>query len=290
VYTTSFEYHRAATAEEALRLLARYGEEAKLLAGGHSLVPLMRLRLAQPAHVIDIRQAEGLLGIREEGGQLRIGAAVRYRELETSDLVRRTVPILAEAAATIGDPQVRAMGTIGGSLAHADPAADLPAVVLALDAELVAVGPAGERVIPAEGFFRGLLTTALEPTELLREVRIPLPPPKTGGAYEKQPHPASRFAVVGVAAVVTLGDDGRIARARVALTGVGTHATRATAVEAALVGTDAAGGGVATAAGFAADGLALQAGRRGSVDYQVNRIRVHTRRALERALARARGA
>lgn len=290
MYTTSFEYHRAATAEEALRLLARYGDDAKLLAGGHSLVPLMKLRLARPAHVIDIRRAAGLLGIREEGGQLRVGAATRYRELETSDLVRRTVPVLAEAAATIGDPQVRAVGTIGGSLAHADPAADLPAVVLALDAELVAVGPTGERTISAADFFRGILTTALEPTELLREVRIPLPPPNTGGAYEKHPHPGSRFAVVGVAAVVTLGDDGRIGRACVALTGVGPHATRATAVEQALVGTDAAGGGVAAAAGGATDGLALHADRRGSVEYQANLIRVHTRRAVERALARARGA
>ncbi len=288
MYTTSFEYHRATSAEDAVRLLALYGEDAKFLAGGHSLIPLMKLRLARPAHLIDITRAEGLTGIHEEAVRLVIGAATTHRALASSAAVRRAAPILAEAAEQIGDPQVRGRGTIGGSLAHADPAADLPAVVLALDAELVAVGQEGLRRIPVDHFFRGLMATALEPDEILREIRIPIPRPATGGAYVKHPHPASRFAVVGVAAVLTLDRDGRLGDARVALTGVGTHAVRAATVEQALAGVEPTDAALVAAADRATDGLDLRADRTGSEEYRRNLVRVHVRRALERALARAR--
>ncbi len=288
MYTTSFEYHRAASAEDAVRLLSLYGEDAKFLAGGHSLIPLMKLRLARPTHLIDITRAEGLTGIHEEPTRLVIGAATTHRTLASSAAVRRVVPILAEAAAGIGDPQVRSRGTIGGSLAHADPSADLPPVVLALGAELVAVGPEGLRRIPADQFFQGLMATALQPDELLREIRIPIPRPDTGGAYVKQPHTASRFALVGVAAVLALDPDGRIGDARVALTGVGSNAVRAGTVEQALAGIEPSDGALVAAADRAPDGLDLRADRSGSADYRKNLVRVQTRRALERALARAR--
>src|SRR5215831_246021 len=176
MYPVPFEYHRAGSVQEAVELLARYGDEAKLVAGGHSLLPLMKLRLAEPKHLVDIRRTPGLSGVREEGGALIIGAATPHQVLEHSPLVRERLPILSEAAAQIGDAQVRNMGTIGGSLAHADPAADLPAVMLALEAELVAVGPKGRRAIPVDRFFVKLFTTSLSPGELLTEVRVPLPP------------------------------------------------------------------------------------------------------------------
>lgn len=292
MYTTTFEYHRAGSAEEAVRLLAVYGDEAKLLAGGHSLIPLMKLRLARPGHLIDIRRAAGLTGVTLAGERIVIGAATPYRALEESAELRRHLPMLAEAAGGIGDPQVRNMGTIGGSLAHADPAADLPAVVLALGAELVITGPRGERVLASDDFFRGLMATALEPNELLREIRIPIPPAPSGGAYLKHPHPASGFAVVGVAALVGLDAEGRVQAARVALTGVAPRAQRAGAVERALVGLDVAAtkdwaSALATAADLAAEDLELHADRTGSADYRRSLVCVTTRRALERALARA---
>lgn len=288
MYTTSFEYHRATSAEDAVRLLALYGEDAKFLAGGHSLIPLMKLRLARPTHLIDITRAEGLAGIHEEPTRLVIGAATTHRALATSAAVRRVAPILAEAAAGIGDPQVRARGTIGGSLAHADPSADLPPVVLALDAELVAVGTEGLRRISADAFFQGLMATALQPDEILREIRVPIPRPNTGGAYVKHPHPASRFALVGVAAVLTVDRDGRLADARVALTGVGSNAIRAGAVEQALVGIEPTAAALVAAADRATDGLDIRGDRSGSEAYRRNLVRVHVRRALESALARAR--
>jgi len=288
VYTTSFEYHRAASVEEAVRLLSLHGDDAKLLAGGHSLIPLMKLRLARPAHLIDIARAPELQGIREESGRLVVGAATTHRALASSAAVRRSLPMLAEAAAGIGDVQVRGRGTIGGSLAHADPAADLPAVVLALDAELVAVGVGGERIIPAEGFFQGLMATALGPDEVLREIRFPLPPPRTGSAYVKHEHPASRYALVGVAAVLELDAAGPVGRARVALTGVGTRAVRAGAVERALGGLEPTDATLGAAADRATDGLELHADRSGPVEYRRNLVRVYTHRALEAALARAR--
>ncbi|HZS33073.1 MAG TPA: xanthine dehydrogenase family protein subunit M [Methylomirabilota bacterium] len=290
MYPASFEYHRVASVEEAVGLLTRYRDDAKLLAGGHSLVPMMKLRLAQPKHVIDIGRVPGLAGIREEGGQLVIGALTTHYAIESSALVRQRCPVLAEAAAMIGDPQVRNYGTMGGSLAHADPAADWPAVVLALGAELRATGPKGARTLKAKGFFRDLFTTALGPDEVLTEIRIPVPPARSGAAYVKHPHPASRFAVVGVAAAVTLDGAGNCREAHVGVTGVGSNAVRAKGVEAALAGKAADAAAIAAASQKAADGIAINADLQGSEEYKAHLTRVYTRRALERAVERAKGA
>lgn len=285
MYPVPFEYHRAGSVQEAVDLLARFGEGAKLLAGGHSLLPLMKLRLAEPRHLVDIRRIPGLSGVRVEGGELVVGAATPYQVLERSPLVRERLPILAEAAGQIGDPQVRNLGTLGGSLAHADPAADMPAVMLALGAELVATGPKGTRRLPVDGFFLKLFTTALFPGEVLTEVRIPVPPAGSGGAYAKFAHPASRYAIVGVAAVVTVSG-GKISAARVAITGVGSKATRATTTEAALMGKAADAATVSAAAQKAVDGLSVRADPRMDPDYWRSLAVTFTRRALATAVER----
>ena len=286
MYPVPFEYHRAGSVDEAVALLGRFGESAKLLAGGHSLLPLMKLRLAEPRHLVDIRRIPGLSGVREEGSALVIGAATPHQLLERSPLVRQRLPILSEAAAQIGDAQVRNIGTIGGSLAHADPAADLPAVMLALGAELVAVGPKGRRALPVDRFFLKLFTTTLAPGEILTEVRIPLPPAGTGGAYAKFAHPASRYAVVGVAAVVTVSAR-KIAAARVAITGVGAKAVRAAGTEAALVDQAADAKVVAAAAERAVEGLTVRSDPRMDPDYWRSLAVTFTRRAVTTALERA---
>ena len=287
MYPATFEYHRPASVEEAVGLLTKYRDDAKLLAGGHSLIPLMKLRLAQPKHVVDLRRIGGLSGIREEGGTIVIGALTTHYAVESHAGLKSKCAILAEAGAMIGDPQVRNLGTMGGSLAHADPAADWPAVVLALGAELVATGPKGRRTIKADDFFKDLMTTALGSDEILTEIRIAVPPAGTGSAYVKHPHPASRFAVVGVAAVVTVSG-GTCQRASVAVTGVGSKATRAKGVEAGLQGRALDAGTIATAAEKAADGIAISADLQGSVEYKAHLTRVYAKRALEAAAARAR--
>jgi carbon-monoxide dehydrogenase medium subunit len=285
MYPASFEYHRPGSVEEAVGLLTRYKDDAKLLAGGHSLIPMMKLRLAQPKHLVDIRRIGGLSGIREEGGAIVIGALTTHYTVESSASLKTKCPILPEAGAMIGDPQVRNQGTIGGSLAHSDPAADWPAVILALGAELKAVGPKGARTIKAQDFFKDLLTTALAPDEVLTEVRIPALPAHTGTAYVKHPHPASRFAVVGVAAVVTV-EGGHCKAAHVAVTGVGSRATRAKGVEAALAGKALDAAGIAGAAAKAADGIEISADLQGSVEYKRHLTQVYARRALEAAAGR----
>ncbi|HZJ55390.1 MAG TPA: xanthine dehydrogenase family protein subunit M [Myxococcaceae bacterium] len=286
MYPVPFEYHRAGSVDEAVALLGRFGESAKLVAGGHSLLPLMKLRLAEPRHLVDIRRIPGLSGVREEGGALIIGAATPHQLLERSPLVRQRIPMLSEAAAQIGDAQVRNMGTIGGSLAHADPAADLPAVMLALGAELVAVGPKGRRALPVDRFFVKLFTTTLAPGELLTEIRVPLPPAGWGGAYAKFPHPASRYAVVGVAACLTVSAR-KITEARVAITGMAAKAVRASATEAALVGQDAEAAVVAAAAERAVEGLTVRSDPRMDPSYWRALAVTYTRRALTTALERA---
>lgn len=288
MYPAPFEYHRAKSVEEAISLLGQYEDEAKLLAGGHSLIPLLKLRFAQPKHLIDIRHIPGLHGVREAGGAIIIGATTTHWIVESSELLQQKLPILAEAASQIGDPQVRNMGTIGGSVAHADPAADLPAVMLAVNAEMTAVGPKGSRTIKAEDFFVDLLTSALAPNEVLTQIRIPLPPAGTGGAYEKYPHPASRYAIVGVAAVVTVVD-GKIQRAQIGLTGVGTKAVRASGVEQALVGQAANDATLEAAAKRVAEGVDMRADLQGSEEYKRNLATAYTRRALTRAMQRAQG-
>jgi len=228
VYTAPFSYKRASNLTEALSLLQQ-NPEAKLLAGGHSLIPAMKLRLAAPPMLIDISKVAELRGIRREGEILVIGAMTTYRELETSELLKQHCPILPQAVQVVGDPMVRAKGTIGGSLAHADPAADLPAVMLALEARIKVQGLDGARVLEAEQFFTGMFSTALQEGEILTEVHIPIRP-GARMAYAKFPHPASRYAVVGVAVVL----DGNTVRA--AVTGVGEHAMRLSKLEQALSG------------------------------------------------------
>src|SRR6202521_3213185 len=200
MYAAPFGYHAPASIAEAVALLDELGDEAKVVSGSQSLVPLMKLRLSQPKHLVDLRKVPGLDGISESSGNIVSGVMTTHHAVSVSDIVRKKLPIMAEAAGNIGDAQVRNMGTVGGSLAHADPAADWPAVLTALDASVQIASARGERTVKVEQFIVGTLTTVLEPAEILTHVRVPLPPNSSGGAYEKLPRPASRFAVVGVAA------------------------------------------------------------------------------------------
>jgi carbon-monoxide dehydrogenase medium subunit len=283
---TAFEYHVPATLQEAIGLLSQYGGEAKILAGGHSLIPVMNLRLAQPKALIDIGKIPGLAGIREEGDTIVIGAMTTHYMVESSELLKHKVPLLPEAAAVIGDVQVRNRGTIGGSLAHADPAGDFPAVAVALDMQLKAVGPRGERTIRAREFFVDILTTALQPDELLTELRVPAFAPRTGSAYEKFPNPASRYAIVGVAAVVTVDGDGVCQRAAVGLNGVTGKPVAAVGVEQALVGQRLTPQTIEAAAAKAADGLEPMGDIFASAEYRAHLARVYTKRALMKASGR----
>ena len=284
-----FAYHRAGSVQEAIALLGRYGEGAKLLAGGHSLLPVMKLRLAEPDRLIDIGGLSELRGVREDGDRVRIGALTTHREIEVDPVLRRRCPILPETAAVIGDRQVRNRGTIGGALAHADAAADYPAAILALDAEVVARGPGGERAIPAADFFVEFLTTALAPDEVLIEIRVPALPPRTGASYQKLANQASGYAIVGVAAVVTLDGEGRCAAARVGVTGAGPTARRATAVEERLRGGPLDEAAIRAAADLAGEGLEPLDDLHASAEYRVGVTRGLTRRALLMAVERARG-
>ncbi len=284
-----FEYHAPKTLEEALRLVERHGDEAKVLAGGHSLLPLMKLRLAAPRYVIDLGRLRGMSYIREEAGWIVIGALTTHAEVEASALLRAKCPLLPETAAEIGDVQVRNRGTLGGSLAHADPAADYPAAILALEAEIVAASTAGTRAIAAHEFFVDMLTTQLRPGEILSQVRIPPLAPHTGTAYCKLHQPASGFAIVGVAARVTANRSGKIESVAVGVTGVGPKAYRAEAVEKALRGKKATSRLLADAARHAAQGLEPLSDLHASAEYRREMAAVFARRALERALARAQG-
>lgn len=283
-----FEYQAPKTLEEALRLLERHGDEAKLLAGGHSLLPLMKLRLAQPRYIIDIGRLRGMSYIREENGKIAIGALTTHAEIEASPLLREKCPLLAETAEAIGDVQVRNRGTLGGSLAHADPAADYPAAILALDAEIVAASSAGTRTIAASEFFVDMLTTQLRPGEIISQIRVPVIPPRVGTAYCKLFQPASGFAIVGVAARVSLSGD-KIETVAVGVTGLGPKAFRAAAVEKSLQGKKASPAVVAEAARNAGQGVDPLADIHASAEYRREMAAVFTRRALEQALARVSG-
>ena len=284
-----FEYETPATVEDAVRLLSELGDRGRVLAGGHSLIPLMKLRLAQPEVLVDIGRIEGLREVRADGDWLAIGALTTHTQVLADDAVRRECPVLAETAALIGDPQVRNRGTIGGALAHADPAADYPATVLALDAEIVAQGPQGRRTVPVTEFFTGLFSTALAPDELLVEVRVPRLGPGAGGAYLKRPNKASHYAVVGVAAVVRL-EGGRVSRLGVGVTGAGSQPGRAPAVEQALLGEVPTEAAIARAAEGAAEGVDLLSDIHGSAEYRGAMARVYARRAVQEAVRRAGGA
>ena len=267
-----FDYRRASTVDEAVGLLTQHGDDAKLLAGGHSLLPLMKLRLAAPAVLVDIGGLDGLSYVRGDGGEMRVGALTRHHDLATSDELREQVPLLAHIAGQIGDPQVRHRGTIGGSIAHADPASDLPATTLALGATYVAQGPGGTREIAATDFYEGFLTSTLAADELLTEIRVP----KMNGAgwgFQKFNRRAQDWAIVGVAAWRRNGDCG------VALVNMGSTPILASSVASALAG----GASVADAAEQAAAEADPQADLNASVEYRVHLAKVLTRRALEAA-------
>ncbi|CAA9560284.1 MAG: Aerobic carbon monoxide dehydrogenase (quinone), medium chain [uncultured Thermomicrobiales bacterium] len=280
MFPNRFEYRRPGSLAEAVQILAE-NPDAKLLAGGHSLLPAMKLRLAAPSTLVDLSQIEGLRGIAANGA-LTIGALATYNQVHDSAAVRQAAPMLADTCGIVGDPQVRVRGTLGGSLAHADPAADLTAVVLALGGEVTVVGSGGERTIAADDLFVDLLTTSLAPEEIITEIRIPdLAGAKM--AYEKHEHPASGYAVVGVAAVLAMGDGGTIRSARLAVTGATAKATRLSSAEAVLAGKTVRTETIAAAAAAAADGLEINGDLYASADYRRHLVGVLTRRALERA-------
>lgn len=286
-----FEYARPASVADALRLLKEREGEAKVLSGGYSLLPLIKLRLAQPGLLVDIRDVDGLDRVVEEtsdaGPVLAIGSRVTHAQLERSALVGARYPLISDAAHGIGDRQVRNWGTVGGSLAHADPSSDWPAVFIALDATIVCRSVDGERVVAARSWFLGVFQTAIEPTELLTEVRVPGPRPRSGGAYQKLERRAGDFATVGAAVQVGLDDAGRIARAGIGLTGVADAAFAATDAEAALVG-QAPSEDLFRAAGAAAAAQARPASdTHGPVEYKRAMTAEMTVRALRLAVARA---
>ena len=284
----AFDYESPATIEEAIELLASLGDRAKIMAGGHSLIPIMKLRLAQPEVLIDLGRIGNLRYIRLEDEQIVIGAMATHADVATSELIRRQSQILSDTAKQIGDQQVRNRGTIGGALAHADPAADYPATILAVEAQIIAQGPSGSRVIKAFDFFTGLLTTALAPDELLVEVRVPIQKDAAGGVYLKFENKASHYAVVGVAAYVHMLA-GTFSSVGIGITGAGSQPIRAASVESALLGKRPTPDVIEAASAFAAEGLDLLSDIHGSVEYRAHITRVYTRRAIEAAVARAIG-
>ncbi|HEX4836891.1 MAG TPA: xanthine dehydrogenase family protein subunit M [bacterium] len=285
----SFQYHAPASIAEATALLVRYGDAAKILSGGQSLIPLMKLRLATPEHVVDINRVPGLEYVREDDGVLRIGALAREADLDGSDLIRSRYPILHDASRVIADPLVRNLATVCGNLAHADPANDHPAVMLALDAEVVAAGSQGERRIPISEFFSGPFATALASGEVLTEVRIPVPPSRSGGAYLKLERKVGDFATAGVAVYLTLGPTGICDRAGIGLTNVGPTPIEAGSAEAYLQGKRVDEGAITQAARLAAEECEPTSDYRGPAEYKRDLVRVLTARALRKALARAGG-
>ena len=279
----AFEYRRAHSLDDALRAIA--DGDAKILAGGHSLLPLMKLRLAAPGKLVDIGRLTELRGVRRlDDGRMAIGALTTYAELIQSPA--SNYGVLRDALPRIGDVQVRNCGTIGGAIAHADPASDLPACLLVLDAELVARSASGERTIPFNGFLEGAFATGLQPDEIVTEIRLPAPRDDAGSAYVSLENPASGYAIVGVAAVVFAGDGNGIGTANVALTGVGEVAYRARTVQSALTGTDGTAAAIAAAAEHATDGVTVQGDIHADREYRTSMAVVYTRRAVEAALGR----
>ncbi len=283
-----FEYHRPDSLEEALQLLAEHGDEAKVLAGGQSLIPVMKLRLAAPAHLIDIGRL-GMDSIAEADGRLAIGALARHRDLERSDLLKARYPVMAAAAPLISDPIVRNLGTIGGSLCHADPAGDWGSVMLALQASVVLRSGRGERELPITEFLEDTFTTALEPDEILTEVRVPQPAGSSGGTYLKMERKVGDFATVAAAVHLSLSD-GTIERAGIGLTAVGSKNLQATDAEASLAGAEPTEAAFAEAGRLAAEASSPVTDVRGSADYKRHVVDVYVRRGLARALEMARAA
>ena len=289
MYPAMFEYHAPTSIEEALSLLDRYEGEAKILAGGQSLIPVMKLRVAAPSALVDINRIPGLDGLAEEGGQLRIGALVRHRTCERSELLRGRYGTLGSAAPQISDPIVRNLGTVCGSLAHCDPQGDWGSALLATGAEIVARSSGGSRTIPLEEFFVGPFMTTLEPGEMITEVRVPDPGKSAGGTYLKLERKVGDFATAAVAVHVSL-DNGTISRAGIALTGVGPTNIEATAAEQALAGAEPTDDAIKAAAALAAEAADPVGDHRGSAEYKRNVVRVYTERGLRTAVEVARAA
>ena len=284
-----FDYHAPGSLDEALALLNQHGDGAKLLAGGHSLLPALKLRLSSVGHLIDLGRLNELSYIKEDQGNLCIGARTTHYEVESSALLQQKCQLLAECASHIGDVQVRNRGTIGGSLVHADPAADYPAAIVALEAEIQTVSASGKRSIKAEDFFIDMLTTALEPSEILTEVRVPSFAANTGSAYLKVPQPASGFAVVGVAAIVVLDTKGQCTKVRVGITGAASKAYRAYDTEARLTGKRPDETVLSQAAVQATNGIETSGDIFASAEYRAHLVQVYTKRALMKAAERAKG-
>ena len=284
----SFEYFCPETVSEAIALLREHGEGAKILSGGQSLIPMMKIRLARPEYIVDINRIADLHYVKEEGGFLKIGGLTREADLEASDLIRSKYPIILDTAALIADPQVRNMATVGGNLAHGDPANDHPATMLALEAEITATGQGGKRTIPIKDFFLSVFATALEHGEILTEIRIPIPPPGSGGAYLKLERKVGDFATVGVAAQVTVDSAGVCRRAGIGLTNVGATPIKATRAEGFLVGKTIDGPQISQAAQLAAEDAQPSSDLRGPAEYKVSMVKELTKRALIRAHERAR--
>lgn len=285
----TFDYFSPKTLSEAVSLLQRYGDEAKILSGGHSLIPLMKLRFVSPQYLIDINRIPGLEYIRESDGHLTIGGLTRESDLDTSELIRSKYPILADAAMVIADPLVRNRATVGGNLAHGDPANDHPAVMLALDAEVVATGPNGARKIPVKDLIIGPLTTALHPDEILTEIRIPAPPPHSGGAYLKIKRKIGDFAAAAVAVQLTLGRGNICERVGIGLTNVGPTPIKAVRAEQRLRGKVVDDETIQQAAQVASDESQPSADLRGPIEYKRALVKVLTVRALKKAIQRATG-
>ncbi|MBB5213519.1 FAD binding domain-containing protein [Parapusillimonas granuli] len=281
-----FEYHAPRSLPDAIGLLSRLGDEAKLLAGGHSLLPMMKLRFAQPGHLIDLAGIPGLKGIREVGGEIRIGAMTTENELIWSELLQQKCPLLVEGARLISDPQVRYKGTLGGDISHGDPGNDHPALMLALGAAFVLAGPSGERIVPAGEFFLGTYYTALEPTEILTEVRIPTPAPGAGHCYSKLKRKTGDFATAAAAVLLRM-DGAAVGSVSIALTNLAPTAFRAQAAEAFLAGKELDDRTIAQAAELVMAACDPVADLRGDIQYKTAMAGVMTERALRAAHARA---
>jgi aerobic carbon-monoxide dehydrogenase medium subunit len=283
----AFEYLRPNTIPEAIALLQQHGEDAKILSGGQSLIPMMKLRIARPSYLIDINRISGLSYIKEEGGFLKIGGLTREAELESSSLIHTKYHILLDTAHVIADPQVRNLATVAGNLAHGDPANDHPATMLALGAQVVATGPRGERIIPIEEFFLSLFTTALQPGEILTEIRVPVPPGRSGGAYFKLERKVGDFATAAVAAQVAVDANGAAQKVGIALTNVGPTPIKAKKAEEFLRGKKLDEANIRQAAQLAADDAQPSSDLRGPAEYKKGLVKELAKRALSRAAERA---
>ncbi|MBI4084064.1 MAG: xanthine dehydrogenase family protein subunit M [Candidatus Lambdaproteobacteria bacterium] len=285
----AFDYHAPKTLAEAVGLLARFGDDAKALSGGQSLIPLMKLRFAGPAHLVDINGIPGLDYLQEEGSTLKIGALVRQAQLEQSPVVKAKFPLLADAVRMIADPQVRNRGTLAGNLAHGDPANDQPAVMLALGAQVVIAGSKGERTLPIDKFFIGTLTTALNAGELVKEILVPIPPANSGGAYYKIERRVGDFAIVAVGSQVTLDKSGNCQKVGIGLTNAGPTPIKATKAEAFLTGKAPSEANLTEAGRLAAEMSDPASDTRAPADYKKAMVQELTIRTLRTAVARAKG-